>query len=329
MRLLKSMFAVLSLFLIGGTAFAQMPQPRDRQVSPSLVDIAYADAQPTESCGHLLDLYFPAGQSRQRPLVIWTGGSAFLGDNGKDSARFMAPELVEAGFVVAGVSIRSSSQVHFPGQLHDIKAAIRFLRRNAARYGIDPNRIAIMGDSSGGWTTAMAAVTGDAPEMEGTVGTADVSSAVQAAIAFYPPTDFLAMDTQAPTRCIEGMARPGPGMCHDLAASPESLLIGCSIQSCPDAVRAADPARYVSAGDPPIMILHGRADPLVPFGQGEHLFKTLTHNCRTAVLYALPLAGHGPAWSFLEGEAARAGAAPEALAGQKITRETKTVEAPQ
>jgi acetyl esterase/lipase len=78
--------------------------------------------------------------------------------------------------------------------LHDIKAAIRWLRANAWRYNLDPAHIAIMGDSSGGWTSAMAAVTGDAPEMEGTVGTTSVSSAVQAAVAFYPPTNFLAMD---------------------------------------------------------------------------------------------------------------------------------------
>ncbi len=314
--------------LLGVTpGMAQMPAPPERQAEPTHRDIAYAPAMPATSRGHFLDIYIPRGGGRAVPLVVWTSGSAFFGDTGKEGARYMAPELLAAGFAVAGVSVRSSSQTTFPGNLHDIKAAIRFLRANAARYGIDPDRIAIMGDSSGGWTSAMAALTGDVIELEGTIGTTGVSSAVQAAVAFYPPTDFLMMDRQAPRRCTEEMARPGPGMCHDLPNSPESLLVGCAIQSCADVVRAADPARYVSASDPPMMILHGRADALVPFGQGEHLFKALAHNCNTAVFYTLPIAGHGPAWNFLEDDATRAGASREAM-GAQCTLDTARVEAP-
>jgi acetyl esterase/lipase len=325
MRLVTG-FAVLLLAAL--PALAQMPTPPERRAEPTEANVAYAPADPVNGQGHLLDFYRPANARGLLPLVIWTGGSAFLGDNGKNTARYLAPELLNAGFAVAGVSIRSSSQTRFPGQVHDIKAAIRFLRANAARFGIDPQRIAIMGDSSGGWTTAMAALTGDAPEMEGAVGTAGVSSAVQAAVALYPPTDFLGMDRQGLVKCIDGLARPAPGMCHDLAASPESMLVGCAIQSCPDAVRAADPARYVSAADPPLMILHGRADALVPFGQGEHLFKALTHNCNTAVLYTLPLAGHGPPWKFLEDDAVQAGASIESMTRTGCTLAPPRLEQP-
>jgi acetyl esterase/lipase len=199
--------------------------------------------------------------------------------------------------------------VKFPGQLHDIKAAIRWLRSNAARYGLDPNRIAIMGDSSGGWTTAMAALTGDVPELEGAVGVTGVSSAVQAAVAFYPPTDFLAMDRWALRRCTPDAA-PGVGaaFCHDSPTSPESQLIGCAIQSCPERVQAANPARYVSAADPPLMILHGQSDPLVPHNQGELLYQALNKACRDAVFISLPPAGHGPAPAFLSDDAVRSGA---------------------
>jgi acetyl esterase/lipase len=151
--------------------------------------------------------------------MIWTAGSAWSADTGKSGAGIVASQLNPAGYVVAGVSIRSSAQVKFPGQLHDIKAAIRWLRANAARYNLDPDHIAIMGDSSGGWTTAMAAVTGDAPEMEGSVGTTGVSSAVQAAVAFYPPTNFLTMDAWALRKC-------SPQVCHDGENSPESRLVG-------------------------------------------------------------------------------------------------------
>ena len=197
-------------------------------------DIEYAPAEPAASNGHKLDLYLPGAASGRAPVVLWTGGSAWMADTGKRTAPGVAAQLLPAGYAVAGVSIRSSSQVQFPGQLHDIKAAVRWLRANAAKYNLDPDRIGIMGDSSGGWTTAMAALTGDAPELEGTVGVTGVSSKVQAAVAFYPPTNFLAMDAWALNKC----SAPG---CHDDAGSPESRLVGCAIQTCQDKVQAANP----------------------------------------------------------------------------------------
>jgi acetyl esterase/lipase len=265
---------------------------------PTHADLDYAPPEPPSSNGHKLDLYLPAGAAGPVPVVIWTSGSAWMADTGKRGAGRLAERLNPAGYAVAGVSIRSSSQVRFPGQLHDVKAAIRWLRANAARYGLDPDRIGMMGDSSGGWTAAMAAVTGDVPEMEGSVGTTGFSSAVQAAVAFYPPTDFLTMDAWALQRC------EGP-RCHDAEGSPESRLVGCAIQSCPDRVEAANPARYVSAGDPPIMILHGDSDPLVPHNQGERLYMALNKACRDAVFISLPTAPHGNWVGFLTDDALR------------------------
>jgi acetyl esterase/lipase len=196
--------AVVTIALGASVATAQPPGPPPSGLGPPPVlpgpppthaNIDYAPADPANSNGHKLDLYIPAWPStKPLPVVIWTGGSAWMADTGKRRAPGLAAQLLPAGYAVAGVSIRSTSQTTFPGQLHDIKAAIRWLRANAWRYNLDPAHIAIMGDSSGGWTSAMAAVTGDAPEMEGTVGTTSVSSAVQAAVAFYPPTNFLAMD---------------------------------------------------------------------------------------------------------------------------------------
>src|SRR6185436_5731168 len=134
------------------------------------------------------------------------------------------------------------------------------------------------------------------------------SSAVQAAVAFYPPTDFLAMDRTALRPCTSNAA-PGSRavFCHDDASSPESRLVGCAIQSCPEKVELANPARYVSAADPPIMILHGESDPLVPHNQGELLYRALSAACRDAVFISLPRAEHGPAPQFLVNDALRAG----------------------
>ena len=283
---------------------AALPGPR-----PTHADLDYAPPDPATSNGHKLDLYIPSGATGVLPVVIWTGGSAWMADTGKRTAPGVAAQLNPAGYAVAGVSIRSSSQVQFPGQLHDIKAAIRWLRANAPRYNLDPNRIAIMGDSSGGWTTAMAALTGDAPEMEGSVGTTGVSSKVQAAVAFYPPTNFLTMDAWALKKC----GQPG---CHDEPTSPESRLVGCAIQTCPEKVQAANPVRYVTAADPPMMILHGGSDPLVPHNQGEQLYMALNKACLDAVFISLPKAGHGPWNGFLTDDAIREAATVRSTAGQ-------------
>jgi acetyl esterase/lipase len=284
----------LTTAILGSMAFAQVPSGP----SPTHADLDYAPPEPPTGKGHKLDLYLPAGAAGPLPVVLWTGGSAWMADTGKRTAGILARRLNPAGYAVAGVSIRSSSQVKFPGQLHDIKAAIRWLRAHSAEYGLDPDHIGVMGDSSGGWTAAMAALTGDAPEMEGSVGTTGVSSRVQAAVAFYPPTDFLAMDAWALQRCE-------PAQCHDGEMSPESRLVGCAIQTCPDKVIAADPARYVSDADPPVMILHGDSDPLVPHNQGERLYMALNKACRDAVFISLPRASHGPWPAFLTDDAVR------------------------
>ncbi len=280
---------------VGGRGGAQQGPP------PTHANLDYAPAEPATSVGHKLDLYIPPGATRPTPVVIWTGGSAWRAENGKNTAAGVAVQLNPAGWAVAGVSIRNSQTVRFPGQLHDIKAAIRWLRANATTYNFDPNRVAIMGDSSGGWTTAMAATTGDVPELEGAVGITGVSSAVRAAVAFYPPTNFVDMDRWMLAPCREAE-------CHDSSGSPESQLLGCAIQGCADRVQAADPARYITAADPPIMILHGGSDQLVPHNQGEQFYMALNKACHTATFISLPTARHGPWNAFLTNDATRAAA---------------------
>lgn len=134
--------------------------------------------------------------------------------------------------------------------------------------------------------------------VEGTLGVTGIRSDVQAAVAFYPPTDFLAMDTWAVRKCE--LPR-----CHDDATSPESRLVGCAIQTCADKVRAANPLPYVTPADPPVMILHGASDPLVPHNQGEQLYMALNKACRDATFISLPKAGHGPWNGFLTDDAIR------------------------
>ncbi len=153
------------------------------------------------------------------------------------------------------------------------------------------------------------------------------SSRVQAAVAFYPPTNFLTMDAWALNRCDPngGMfGGPNGGPCHDGEASPESRLVGCAIQSCPDKVRAASPLRYVSAADPPMMILHGQSDQLVPHNQGESLYMALNKACKDAIFISLPKARHGPWNGFLTDDGLREAAVMRSTsaAGCKVVNPT-------
>lgn len=166
--------------------------------SPLKVDVvknlAYAAPEPAGSQGHLLNLYVPRGTGGPVPVVLWVAGSGGLLENGRDGSNLVAAHLNPAGIAVAGVAIRSSGNATFPGRLSDIKAALRWLRANAARDHLDPGRIGILGESSGGWTAVMAAVTGGNAALEGDVGVQGRSSAVPGAVAFFPPTDFRQMD---------------------------------------------------------------------------------------------------------------------------------------
>jgi acetyl esterase/lipase len=283
--------SLVAVALVGSSS-ATHAQPSPR-ATPTVRDIVYATTDSASRPGHLLDLYLPSDATHSTPVVIFSSGSAWLANNGRDGAPIYAAQLEKLGYAVAGVAVRTSGQTKFPGQLHDVKAAIRFLRANAAKYNLDPNHIGIAGESSGGWLASMAAVTGDVPELEGNLGTTGVSSAVQAAIAYYPPTDFLQMDRWALRPCDPkaGLRPLGP-FCHDGPGSPESMLIGCAIQSCAELTQRANPVHYISKADPPIMIIHGASDALVPHAQGELFYQALNKACHDAVFISLPVAGH-------------------------------------
>jgi acetyl esterase/lipase len=260
-------------------------------------NLAYGPAVP----GNLLDLYLPdVPGAAALPLVIWHSGSAWFSNSAKNSpdAVAVAERFAARGYAVATLSIRSSFDARFPAQGYDVRAAVRWLREHAAEHGIDPDRFAFMGNSSGGWATAFAATTGDIMELPGEEGVDGTSSAVQVAVAFFPPTDFLSMDVFAEENDLpQGFAYP-----HDSPTSPEGFLIECpgevfpvvllSIQDCPDETEAADPSTYIEGAEIPIWVLHGLADPLLPFNQSQLVYATTTAEGNEAVFTLVPDAGH-------------------------------------
>ena len=242
-------------------------------------DVSYAEPV---GAAHLLDLYLPRDGAAPLPLVIWSGGSAWMRDDGKETAGSVAAHFCARGYAVAGVSVRSSSQARFPAQLDDAKAAVRWLRTHAAEYGLDPGRIAFMGNSSGGWVATMVALTAEpgAPDR------------VHAAVDFFGPTDFLQMDAHMVDGCEQFRELLGIPGCHDDPGSPESRLIGGPIEEHPEACARANPISYVTPAAPPFLILHGQADPYVPHHQSELLFAALSAAGTAATFYSIPRMGH-------------------------------------
>jgi acetyl esterase/lipase len=258
----------------------QAGQPKPRPADPANVtvlrDLEYVPG------GHerqRLDLYLPkeADPSGKTPLIVWIHGGAWLGGS---KERPPALRFVDKGYAVASINYRLSQHAIFPAQIEDCKAAIRWLRANAGKYGYDPDRIGVWGASAGGHLVALLGTTGDLKELE--VGpNAGVSSRVQAVCDFFGPTDFTRMSNFPST------------MAHDAADSPESKLLGGPIQENKDKARRANPITYVTKDDPPFLIVHGDKDPLVPHNQSEILYDALKKAGVEATLYTVQGGGHG------------------------------------
>lgn len=247
----------------------------------ALRDIPYVES------GHerqKLDIYLPKQTTPElMPLVIWIHGGGWKSGN-----RFPCPALwlTQKGFVVASLGYRLSGSAVFPAQIHDCKAAIRHLRANAMQYRIDENHIGVWGSSAGGHLVALVGTTGNTSELDGNVGMhAPTSSRVQAVCDYYGPTDLLRMADQA---------GPNSKLDHDAKDSPESKLLGGPLQSKQQLARQANPITYVDPEDPPFLIVHGSADPLVPLGQSKLLNDSLQSSGVDTQLIVVPGGGHGP-----------------------------------
>lgn len=247
-----------------------------------------------------LDLFRPKSITRPLALVIWIHGGGWA--TGTRANAEQARWLACNGYAVASIDYRLSAEAQFPAQIHDVKAAIRFLRANAARYQLDANRFVAFGSSAGGHLAALAGVSGGAVALEDPAqGHATTSSRVQAAIAWYPPTDFAAMD--ADIAASSACAAPGR---HGEASSAESKVLGCTVAdaSCAAAVAAANPMTYVDATDPPFLIMQGTDDCNVAPGQSARLRDALNATTKCAAHRLVAAAGHGgPEWQTAEARA--------------------------
>ncbi len=296
-----ALFAQLSLISL--SAFAQ--------TTPTRAGVAFANLGGRDL---LLDYYAPnAGTGTgPRPLVVWLHDGGWLSGS-RALPAFVAP-LRARGIAIASIDYRLTTEaglygtngVTFPAQIHDVKGAIRYLRANAAEFNIDPARIGAWGSSSGGHLAALAATSGNSPDLEGSVGgNTAISSRLLAAVDYYGPTDLLQLTTDVTTP-------PGSIVDHDGTGAPGSLLLGFTAAGQGVGVlranannanapfpffialaRSASPLSFVDALDPPIYIVHGTADPQVAIRQSERLRDALTSAGANPSYVAVPGGGHG------------------------------------
>lgn len=186
------------------------------------------------------NVYRPPQPGTARPAVLLVHGGAWV--NG-DRAQLHGYGILlgRIGYVCVATEYRLAGEAKWPAQIHDVKAALRWMRANAAHLGIDPDKIAISGNSAGAHLALLAAGTPDLPEFEGDGGNAGVGTRVAAAVGFYAPTQLYVPDR--PDEVVAFLF--GPSYSESFA-------------------RAASPVEYASRGFPPTLLITGNADELVP-----------------------------------------------------------------
>lgn len=210
-------------------------------------------------------------QSRMPVVVYVHGGWWRAGDRSTGLPRLIP--LVERGYFGAAVEYRLTGESRWPAQIEDCKCAIRYLRAHAGQYGIDPQRIGVWGASAGGHLVAMLGSTGSAPELEGTGGWADQSSAVQAVCDWFGPTDLTLLG-------------------HDDPDSHSARLLGGPVKDNLAVATTANPITYVSSASAPHLIMHGSEDKQVPPNQSELLHAALQKVGAQSTLRVYPGLGH-------------------------------------
>ena len=228
-------------------------------------DLPYA----TQSDAQKLDVYMVPNRAEPCPVIMWMHPGGFHEGDKDGSAiaplavvnmiRLIQP-MLERGYAVVSINYRLSQEAIFPALMHDVKAAIRWIRANAAEYNFNPDKVAAWGSSAGGYLAAMLATAGDVTELEDlSLGNPDQSSKVIAAVDWYGPIHFFHMDAHHEELGQEADV-------HN-PESPESKLMGAPVMTIREKCDAASPITYVNSDSAPIFIQQGTGDPVIPYPQ--------------------------------------------------------------
>ena len=223
-----------------------------------------------------LDIYKPT-QQKEPYLIVWVHGGAWHSGSKENPPLGLLPY----GYALASVDFHASTEKPFPANVHDIKAAIRFLRANAKKYGYKSDKIIIWGASSGGHLAALVSTTNGNKTLEGNLGNyPEISSSVQACLDFYGPTNFLTILNQSTPH---GLNVRLPAL---------SILLGKPLEQANEMAKLASPFYQMDATDPAIFIVHGEQDNQVPINQSIELLSAYKNLNLKAQIEFVPNAGH-------------------------------------
>jgi len=233
-----------------------------------------------------LDLFLPPARftsAGPRPWVMYIHGGGWVGGGPRRSAAYqdwpkVLASLAARGYVVTTVSYRFANEAPFPAAIQDVKAAIRWLKANAAKYNLDPDRGMTWGQSAGGHLAALAAVTCGVTALSPPASGANAQDdCVRGAVAWFGIYDF---STQSPN---------GP----DGKPGPQGTFLGCTTGACTDEqFKRASPVYYVDAKDPPVFLMHGDKDVTVPLAQSQQFEAALKAAGVPTRLVVVPGVGH-------------------------------------
>jgi acetyl esterase/lipase len=249
--------------------------------------ITHSDIEFANVDGHSLklDLHLPIQDEKPRVVVWMHGGGWRAGHKQMCDISW----LVEYGYAVASISYRLSGKAIFPAQIHDCKAAVRWLRANGGKYGCRTDKIAVAGRSAGGHLALLLGTTGGVEELEGNVGgNLDQSSRADAIIDYYGATDFIQRTKTQPHKTIEE-----GGNVRELLGGPADKKV--------DLAKLASPVFHLTKDDPPLLIFHGNKDAHVFIGQSERMVAAYRNAGLPVTFHVLDESAHG-GLEFHQGE---------------------------
>ena len=230
-----------------------------------------------------LDLLLPKDRAgKKRPMVVFIHGGGWMSGKKEDGLDIIRMLAATGDYATATINYRLTQEAAWPAQIHDCKAAIRFLRGKADEYGIDPDKIGVMGASAGGHLVSMLGTSGGIEGLEGSLGAfAKQSSRVQCVVNFFGPANFLTFFGKEVA--IEKLRRDNMAV----------RLLGKETEEIKANAKAASPVSWITKDDAPFFTAHGTKDTLVPFAQAQELHGALEKSGVESHLIAMEGAGHG------------------------------------
>ncbi len=281
----RFMVAGVVLLLLGSTLAAAAEQPRrpggllPAQLAAAGVvlqrDVEYGRAG--DRALHLDILRPKEPGEKPLPVIVFIHGGGWRAGNKAGGLPRVLPFVVSGKYVGVSVGYRLSDEATWPAQIHDCKAAIRYLRANAEKLGIDPEKIGVWGISAGGHLVSLLGTSGGVKELEGEGGSPDQSSRVSCVVDFCGPSDFTAI--------LERTRGEAP--------NAVTALLGGSLKEKRAEAIAASPVTHVTRDDPPFLIVHGTKDAIVPLAQAEMLCEKLKQAGVDVTFVKIEGGGHG------------------------------------